>query len=136
MNVSRFALAALALFAVGFTCATAATTPTTLKIDLKAENGSGETGTATITQESDGVKVDIALKNAPAAAQPAHIHPGTCANLTPAPKWPLTSVINGSSTTELKGVTIAQLLADKYAVNVHKSTTDLATYVACGNIAS
>jgi len=134
MNAIRFGLAALALAALAFAAApaTAATGPVT--IALNAQNGSGEDGTATLTQTPDGVQVVVSLKNATAAAQPAHIHPGTCAKLDPNPKYPLTNVSGGASTTVVKGVTLADLLAGTYAINMHKSTSDLGTYVSCGNI--
>ncbi|MBV8153156.1 MAG: hypothetical protein JOY98_01950, partial [Candidatus Eremiobacteraeota bacterium] len=74
MNVSRFAIAFAAAAALTAAAAPAATTAVT--VDMKALNGSGETGTATLTQETDGTKVVISLKNAPAAAQPTHIHIG------------------------------------------------------------
>jgi hypothetical protein len=50
--------------------------------------------------------------------------------------WPLTNLSNGTSTTVVKGTTIDQMLKTPYAINVHKSTSDLGTYVACGNIAA
>ncbi|MBV8117249.1 MAG: hypothetical protein JOZ01_04685, partial [Candidatus Eremiobacteraeota bacterium] len=61
-------------------------------------------------------------------------HEGTCAKLNPAPKYSLTSLASGASTTVVKDVTLDQLLAGTYAINVHKSTSDLGTYVACGDI--
>jgi Cu/Zn superoxide dismutase len=132
--VTRYAIAALALAALAFTAApvTAATGP--LTVTMSAQNGSGEDGSATLTQTPDGVQVVVTVKNAPAAAQPAHIHPGTCTSLNPAPQYPLTSLASGTSTTLVKGVTIDQLLASSFAINVHKSTSDLGTYVSCGNI--
>ncbi len=134
MNATRYAIAALALAVLAFTAApvTAATGP--LAVTMSAQNGSGEDGSATLTQTPDGVQVVVTVKNAPANAQPAHIHPGTCTSLNPAPQYPLTSLANGTSTTLVKGVTIDQLLASPFAINVHKSTSDLATYVSCGNI--
>ncbi|MEO6835286.1 MAG: hypothetical protein ABI231_05195 [Candidatus Tumulicola sp.] len=137
MNTIRLALAALALGALAATFAApvrAATT--TLSVTLNPQNSSGETGTATLTQEADGVQVVIALQNAPAGPQPAHIHPGACSDLNPAPLYPLTSVAGGNSTTLIKGATIDGLLKQQSAINVHKSTTDLATYVACGDISA
>jgi Cu/Zn superoxide dismutase len=135
MKAIRIALGALVLSAVAALGVGHAQSPTTtLTVDLKAQNGSNETGTAALTQKPEGVEVVITLANAPASAQPAHIHPGTCADLNPAPKYPLTSVAGGNSTTIVKGVTIDQLLANPMAINVHKSTSDLATYVACGDI--
>jgi Cu/Zn superoxide dismutase len=105
----------------------------TLTIKLTAQNGSGENGTATLTQANGAVKVVIAIPKGPAGPQPAHIHDGTCAGLKGV-VYPLTSVAKGASTTTVKGITIAQLLAGKYAINVHKSTSDIGTYVSCGAI--
>jgi hypothetical protein len=124
-------LACLTLSAAYLAPASAATT---LTIKLSAQNGSGENGTATLTQGDGAVTVVIAIPNGPAAPQPAHIHDGTCAGLLGV-AYPLTNVADGASTTTVKGVTIDQLLAGKYAINVHKSTSDLGTYVSCGVIA-
>jgi len=137
MNVIRLALSASILAAFAYVAApvSAATgTAAPVTVTMSAQNGSGEDGTATLTQTDAGVQVVVSLKNAPATAQPAHVHPGTCANLNPAPQYPLTSVVSGSSTTVLKGVTLEQLLAGTFAINVHKSTSDLGTYVSCGDI--
>lgn len=106
-----------------------------LTVDLHAQNGSGETGTAALMQKPEGVEIVITLANAPADAQPAHVHVGTCSELG-APQYPLTSVTKGNSVTIVKDVTIDQLLSKPMAINVHKSTSDLATYVACGDIAA
>ena len=105
-----------------------------LTVPLKPQNGSGESGTATLADTPAGLKVVISLKGAPAGPQPAHIHMGSCAHLNPTPKYPLSMVVAGKSTTVVKGITISQLLG-KTAINVHKSPTDIATYVACGDIA-
>jgi Cu/Zn superoxide dismutase len=135
MRIVRLTLATLALAAVGMAFGLPAGAATsTLTIEMKALNNSGETGNAVLTQESDGVKVVVTLKNAPAAAQPTHIHIGTCGNIKPAPEYALVSLANGTSTSTVKGITIDQLLAGKYAINVHKSADDLGTYVACGEI--
>jgi hypothetical protein len=134
MRIVRLSLASLALFvcaALPFAAVTAATN--TLTVTLNALSNSGETGTATLTQVTGGVQVVLAIKGAPSTAQPAHIHTGTCADLKGV-VYPLTSVTNGSSTTVVKGITIDQLLKSPMAINVHKSASDLATYVACGNI--
>ncbi|HEY5426256.1 MAG TPA: hypothetical protein VIJ77_06890 [Candidatus Tumulicola sp.] len=137
MKAIRLALAAIALGAISFAFATPVTAATsTLTVNLASQNNSGESGTATLTQQPDGVQVVISLANAPTSAQPAHVHMGTCDKLNPAPEYPLTSITAGSSTTLIKGVTIDQLLAKPVAINVHKSTSDLGTYVACGNIAA
>jgi Cu/Zn superoxide dismutase len=102
---------------------------------LAAQNASGETGSVTLTPDGDKTMVSVTLKGAPADAQPAHIHPGTCAKLDPAPKYPLSNVVGGKSMTTVDAP-IASLTGGGFAVNVHKSTTDLKDYVACGDLAS
>jgi hypothetical protein len=130
MKTIRPMLAVFALGAIAFVFAAPATADTsTLTVQLSAQNGSGQTGTATLTQETAGVSVVIALAPPSADPQPAHIHTGTCSKLNPAPQYPLANIVGGSSTTLVKGVTIAALLKTP-------SANDLGTYVACGNIAA
>jgi hypothetical protein len=105
-----------------------------LKIPMKALNGSGENGMATLRDTPKGLVVTIHIKNAK-GPQPAHIHKGTCAKLDPAPQYVLHNVVNGMSITTVPKVTVSELLATKHAVNVHKSLTDIPTYVSCGDIA-
>jgi hypothetical protein len=103
---------------------------------LAALSASGESGTVTLKPQSAGsTLVTIALKGAPADAQPAHIHVGPCAKLNPSPKYALKNVVNGESSTVVDAP-MAELTGGTLAVNVHKSTSDLATYVACGDLAS
>lgn len=104
-----------------------------LTVHLKALNGSGESGTAKLRDTKAGLVVMLSLTGAK-GTQPAHIHKGTCAKLDPKPWYPLANVVNGKSTTTIAGVTIAGMLG-KSAINVHKSLSDLPTYVACGDVA-
>jgi CHRD domain-containing protein len=105
-----------------------------VEVSLQEQNGSGESGTATLTVNDDGsLHVALQLSGAPAEAQPAHIHRGTCAELDPEPAFPLTNVVNGSSETEVQ-VSLEDLAAESYAVNVHRSEAEAETYVACGDI--
>jgi hypothetical protein len=104
-----------------------------MTIKLVAENGSAENGTAVLTDVTGGVSVVIALKGAPATAQPAHIHLGACPK-PGAVKYPLTNVVNGASTTTVKGTTLAALMASPMAINVHESAANLQKYVSCGDI--
>jgi CHRD domain len=106
-------------------------------IDLAEQNESGESGTATLTPEgSDQVRVTIDLDGAPADAQPAHVHKGSCDALGDI-LHPLTNVENGSSDTVLD-VNLqdlqAAMLSGGLAINVHESTVNLETYVACGDL--
>ena len=103
-------------------------------VQLMEQNGSGQSGTATITGTDDGkIMVMVQLSNGTGVAQPAHIHRGTCANLDPRPAYPLTSVTNGVSDT-MVDVSTETLLNGEYAINVHKSAAEASVYVACGDI--
>jgi hypothetical protein len=104
-------------------------------VDLSAQNGSHESGTATLTAEGDKTKVVISLDHAPMSAQPAHIHKGSCADLDPNPAYGLENVVDGKSTTEVDEP-LDELRNEDYAINVHKSVAELKTYVACGDIGS
>ena len=122
-----------AIAVVGFAglagIAQAQTSPVT--VQLGEQNKSGEAGTATITPNGNKTQVVLQLKGAPAAAQPAHIHDGTCASLDPKPRIPLQNVTDGKSTTTLDMPMSAVM---KGAINVHKSMSDIKTYVACGDL--
>ncbi len=106
----------------------------TVTVKLDEENGSGESGTATLTAEGASTKVVLALEN-PASPdpQPAHIHEGTCAELDPTPAYPLANVEDGTSETTVN-VALDELKASEFAINVHKSEPEIKTYVSCGNI--
>jgi uncharacterized protein YdeI (BOF family) len=106
-----------------------------MKINMGALKGSKQDGTASITDKDGGVEVVITLKNEPSSAsEPVHIHKGTCKNLDPVPWKPLKNVVNGTSTTMVPGLTVAELKKAHYAINVHDSPTDLKTYVSCGDL--
>jgi len=105
-----------------------------MQIHLVAQNNSGETGTATLMDGEDGLIVKVSMSPVSDADQPAHIHVGTCDKLDPKPKYPLKAIHNGTSETTIPKVTIAELEKTPFAINVHKSTTEVATYVSCGNI--
>ncbi len=108
---------------------------TALNLNMGAQNSSKQDGTASVKDVQGGVRVEIAVKNEPSgASEPAHIHKGTCAKLDPAPWKPLTNVVNGKSDTTVQGITVADLKKSHYAINVHKSASDLKTYVSCGDL--
>ena len=133
MITTRFVAAAAgaALLALGLPVTAA--DPAHHVYALGTQSNSGELGTVTLTAEGQKTRVEIAIANAPAGPQPAHIHQGTCAKLDPKPKYPLTSVVDGLSSTTVD-VPMAELIKGGLAVNVHKSTSDLPTYVACGDL--
>ena len=138
MKITRFALIGAAFAGVLGSAALAEDTmaPTSVTVKMVALNHSGENGMATVTQLNDGgIAVAVRLDNAPAdVPQPTHIHIGTCGNINKAPEYALRNTVNGKSDSTVPGVSLAELLKGKYAINVHKSGTELGTYVSCGNI--
>jgi hypothetical protein len=106
-----------------------------VRVDLAEQNGSGESGTVTLTADGEKTKVVIALENPAAVPQPAHIHKGSCDDLDPNPAYGLENVVDGESTTVV-GASLETLQRDDYAINVHKSGAKLDVYVACGNLGS
>ncbi len=106
-------------------------------VELGEQNGSAESGTATLTEEGDRTKVVIELQSPSAtmaaAPQPAHIHKGSCAKLDPAPAYALADVKDGTSTSVVDAK-LDDLREGAFAINVHKSATELDTYVACGDV--
>ncbi|MEK7103628.1 MAG: hypothetical protein AAB870_04745 [Patescibacteria group bacterium] len=112
----------------------ASTQKTQIKVVLAAQNDSGESGTATLTDVNGQVQVDINVVGEPDGAnQPAHIHSGAC----PTPgdvQYPLTPVVNGTSRTMI-GISMESLFKRfPLAINIHKSTADMKAYIACGDI--
>jgi plastocyanin len=82
-----------------------------------------------------------------AHAHPAHIHLGSCDALDPNPTFMLTDVAlpaaqdsagNGAIPVERSVTTVEAPLEDLvsggYAINVHQSVDDIATYIACGSL--
>jgi plastocyanin len=81
---------------------------------------------------------------ATAVAHPSHIHEGTCANLNPNPAYPLNDVAAASAdapagavetATTTIDVSLDDLTAKPYALNVHESAENIQTYIACGDVA-
>ena len=106
----------------------------TVSLPLKAQNKSGETGTVKLTPMGDKTKVEVSLKGGPkGVAQPAHVHEGSCAKLDPKPKYPLSNVVDGKSSSEVPAK-MDELMGGNMAVNVHKSGDDIKTYVACADL--
>lgn len=137
MNAHRLALACAAGALVAAAPVLAQNAPTAAAglhtYQFAAENGSKETGTVTLAPAGKGsTTVTLALNGAPAAAQPAHIHLGSCPKVG-AVAYPLSNVVNGKSTTTVKAP-LGQLIRGGFATNVHKSTSDIGTYVACADL--
>ena len=100
-------------------------------LELTTLNESGVTGSATLTDlGNDRTRVEVEVDPAGHPDMPAHIHPGTCTNLTPQPRYPLQNVVDGASTTEIEA-SFDELFAGGMALNLHASPDDFETYTAC-----
>ena len=131
--VALLAAAALGVAACGGEEETAGGGGDELTVELAEQNGSGESGTATLTADGDSTRVMIELQNGTSEPQPAHIHPGSCADLDPQPEHGLANVVDGRSETTVQAP-LSELKAGAFAINVHKSAAEVRTYVACGDL--
>jgi hypothetical protein len=106
-----------------------------VKIILDAENASGETGTATLTDLGNGkTMVDVAIAGEPdGASQPMHIHEGQCGPTLGKVIFPLTNLEKGKSSTTIDAA-LDTLMTGGFAINGHKSAQEITVYVFCGNI--
>lgn len=103
-------------------------------VELAELNGSGESGTATLTAMGDRTRVVLELRNPTTDSQPAHVHEGSCGpGLNAQPLHGLLNVIQGRSETTVN-VPLSELTAGGLAINVHQSNANLDRYVACGNL--
>jgi len=111
-----------------------APTGRTVVVKLSAQNKSGESGTATLTDVGGNTQVTIKVSGEPSGvSQPAHIHVGACPN-PGAVKYPLSYPVDGASVTMLD-VSLDALKAQlPLAINVHKNSEEAKVYVACGDV--
>jgi hypothetical protein len=134
MKFRRTLVLCAAMFVV---CASSAVSADidSMTVKLAAKRGSGENGTAVLTQQADGLHVVLSIANAPdGVAQPVSIHPGTCDIMNQTPRWPLNAAVGGKSETVLPDVKLGDIAGGKYAINVHKSADEATAYVSCGDI--
>jgi hypothetical protein len=100
---------------------------------LGEQNGSGESGTATLTPLGDRTKIVLELKSPVAPRQPAHIHEGSCEKLVAKPAYGLSDVESGTSTSVVNAK-LSDLRRGSFAINVPESASAGGTSVACGEI--
>ena len=105
----------------------------TRTIALSEQKGSGVNGTVEFTVVGRKTAVTIKVDPAGNLDMPAHIHPGTCDNMIPQPKFPLESAKDGSSSTVVPA-TIDELFAGGLALNLHKSNDEMKVSTACVEI--
>ena len=109
---------------------------------LEEQNGSGQTGKATLQSSAQGMRVLISLRNDYASSNPAHIHDVTCAQyrlITNVAKQyatvkdSLSDLRAGRSETTLGAVSLSDRTTGTYSINVHEPTYPYKA-VACGDI--
>ena len=101
-------------------------------IALDELNDSGQTGAATLIASGGQTTVVVSIAAGAAAAQPIHIHAGTCDTLGGV-EFPLTAVAAGVSMTVVDS-SLQALLDGEFAINVHESPDNAGNYVSCGTI--
>jgi len=105
--------------------------PRSVELMLQPLNGSGVQGRVTLTALDDAsTEVDIEVDPAGLPSMPAHIHPGSCAELVPQPEYGLENVVDGQSTTQVPA-SLDELLAGGQALNLHRSNEEMDVYTAC-----
>jgi hypothetical protein len=101
------------------------------RLELETLNDSGVTGSVTLTAVSETrTRVEIAVDAAGHESMPAHVHPGSCAELVPQPIHPLENVVGGVSVTEV-AASLDELLGGGQALNLHRSNAEMEVYTAC-----
>jgi hypothetical protein len=97
----------------------------------------GVTGTATATTTATQTTVTATLSGAePGSVHPWHVHFGSCTDdqgiVGEASAYPALQVDANGNATATATVNFRLTPAAPYMVNVHQSSTNLATIVACG----
>lgn len=104
-----------------------------LTLQLAQENGSGQSGTATLTPAGDGrTTVVLELSNPPEAPQPAHVHPGPCGDLGD-PIAGLQNLVDGRSESTVS-MSLDDLRTGDLVVHAHRSEAEFEISVACAPI--
>ena len=103
-----------------------------LTLDLAAQNGSGQSGTAQLTADGDKTRVVVELANPPEVAQPSHVHEGTCDEVGDVVA-PLENVVAGRAES-IVDMSLAALQRGGLIIHAHKSEAEYDTSVACAQI--
>jgi len=124
LSGTALAVAMFAALAVALSAGAGAQEDQTMKVDLTPSRDSGVSGTATLEDVEDGVKVTLEMRNLPKAGikHINHIHAGgTCADDRDGRTAPVTIPLKtieaqkdgtGSATTTLKDVSVAKLFGE------------------------
>ena len=121
------------ILAVALACGNEADSGGKVEISLAELNGSGQSGTATLTASGGGTEVVLSLGEGTMKSKPVHIHNGQCGPNLAGVANGLTDFTNGKSVTMLEGVSLESLRTGGFAINAHNAE-DPSVYTACGNI--
>ena len=105
-----------------------------ITVELGETAGSGQSGTAALI--ADGRKTLVVIESNGdrlSEVQAAHIHEGTCDELSPESAFRLQVTTNGRSETTVD-VPLDTLTGEPFAIALHKSEDDSASHTLCGNI--
>ena len=127
------AIAALLALMIGGLISAPVFAQDALTIDLDEQNGSGVSGTATLTPDGDTTTIRLELEG-PVGDNPVNIMSGTCVDFDALPVFELSAVdANGVSESTID-VNIDELTGSAHVINVHASASNLGTIFACGAI--
>lgn len=107
----------------------------TITTPISAQDGGAMVGAAELSDAGDGTtRIVVTLRSQPAGVtQPVFIHEGPCANVNPAPKYPLTALMNGRSETIVM-VPLTALTAVTHSINLYQLVAEGPAIAACGDI--
>jgi hypothetical protein len=133
--VSRSGSMLVALVAMIWLATACGGEPTKSVVQLLEYDGSGQSGTATLTRINDRTEVVLKVEPGPPEddPQPVHIHFGNCGPNLGELRFRLTDVIDGKSTSVID-ITLAELENDNSIINLHKSYENKSVFTACGDI--
>jgi hypothetical protein len=119
----------------GGTSSESASSEMVIDVPLEEQNGSAQSGTATLTAVGDQTRIVLEVQSRSATpvarSQPAHIHKGSCEKLDPTPAYGLNDVKAGTSTSTVDAK-LSDLRNGAFVINVHESAEKIERYVACG----
>lgn len=105
-----------------------------ITVELAEEDGSGQSGTATLTSAAGDsrTRVTVTLSNPPDVPQPSHVHSGRCGDMGD-PVAGLESLEGGEAETVIE-LSLAELQTGNLVVQAHRSDDEYDVSVACGEI--
>jgi len=104
-----------------------------LSLELREQNGSGQSGTATLEPAGEGsTTVVVELSTPPREPQPSHVHSGTCDKIGPVVA-PLESVVDGHAESTVP-LSLEELQRGDLLVHAHLSEAQPDVSVACAPI--